>query len=104
MLTTEKTQETVIVHPEGKITAANADEFRQELLELVQSGAINLTINLEKVDIIDSKGLAVFIVCHKTVSEKGGSLVVVTDNSDLLGLFHIMRLDEHFTICGPDKA
>lgn len=104
MLTIGKSKETVNIYPEGKITAANADEFRQELCTLVNAGETNLTINLEKVDIIDSKGLAVFIVCHKTVSEKGGSLTVVTDNSDLRGLFHIMRLDEHFTICGSGKA
>ena len=104
MLTTEKTQETMVVYPEGKITAANADEFRQNLLELVQAGETNLTINLEKVDIIDSKGLAVFIICHKTLSEKGGDLTVVTENSDLRGLFHVMRLDEHFTICSSEES
>ncbi len=96
----EKQQETTNVIPEGKITASNADEFRQQLLDLFKEGHHNLIINLNKVDMIDSKGLSVFIVCHKTLSEQGGALTVVTDNQDFRDLFHVMRLDEHFTVTG----
>jgi anti-sigma B factor antagonist len=102
MVSTGKTVETTIVKPQGKITAANVNEFRQELLTLIESGSVNLLIDLADVDMIDSKGLAVFIVCHKTVTAKGGSLTVVTDNNDLLGLFRVMRLDEHFTVRGSE--
>lgn len=102
MVMIEKTNETVRICPEGKITAVNADDFRKELLKLVQEGQIHLTIDLKQVDIIDSKGLSVFIVCHKTVTEKGGALTVVTDNQDFRDLFHVMRLDEHFTVCGSE--
>ncbi len=98
MIATEKCQDSTIIKPEGKITAANVDVFRQDLLELVESGEVNLTIDLEKVEMIDSKGLAVFIICHKTVTDKGGELIVVCDNPDMLNLFHAMRLDEHFTV------
>ncbi|MBI9017179.1 MAG: STAS domain-containing protein [Phycisphaerae bacterium] len=86
------------LNPDGKITAANADEFRQELLELVESGILQITINLNNVDMIDSKGLAVFIVCHKTLAAKGGSLTVISDNEELCNLFHLMRFDEHFAV------
>ncbi len=87
-----------VVKPEGKITAANADEFRKELLSVVENGHVDLTIDLSQVDMLDSKGLAVFIVCHKTVLEKKGSLTIVTDNRDFQDLFHVMRLDRHFTV------
>ena len=102
MIETEKGNATTVVRPKGIITAANADEFKQELRELVDAGSLNLTIDLDGVDMIDSKGLAVFVVCHQTVSAKGGSLTVVTDNKDLLGLFHVMRLDRHFTVRGSE--
>ena len=98
MINTEQANGIATVQPTGKITAGNADIFRQELLELVESGVHTLTIDLNNVDIIDSKGLSVFIVCHKTLSEKGGSLNVLTDNKDFQQLFHVMRLDEHFKV------
>ena len=67
MASTEKAVETVTVKPQGKITATNVDEFRQELLALVESGSVDLLIDLADVDMIDSKGLAVFIVCQKKI-------------------------------------
>ena len=98
MLTTEKSNNTITVSPEGTITAANAESLRQELLELVQEGDCNLTINLNKVEMMDSKGLAIFVVCHKFLSERDKELTVVTDNEDFRELFHVMRLDQHFTV------
>ncbi|MCH9022507.1 MAG: STAS domain-containing protein [Planctomycetes bacterium] len=102
MIQIQKTNETVIVTPQGQLDASCAEEFRQDLLELVQSGEHDITIDLKEVDIMDSKGLSVFIVCHKSLSEKGGKLTVVTDNEDFRGLFHVMRLDEQFTVCGSE--
>ena len=102
MSVTQKQENTVIVRPEGKITAANADDFRHELQDLVNAGAVDLTIDLSSVDMVDSKGLAVFIVCHKTITEKGGTLTVITDNEGLRGLFHVMRLDERFVVKGSE--
>ncbi len=100
MLQTENTESTMVIRPEGKITALNADQYRQELNELVEAGNLDLTIDLANVDIIDSKGLGVFVVCYKALGEKGGKLTVVTDNEDFRQLFHVMRLDEHFTVRG----
>lgn len=101
MIQTEKQTDTMVVKPSGKITAANANEFRDSLHELFEAGHVDLTIDLVDVDMIDSKGLAVFIVCHQALQTKGGSLTVVSDNEDLLGLFRVMRLDQHFTVREP---
>jgi len=100
MIETEKKDNTTVVRPKGIITAANAGEFKQSLHDLVESGVCDLTIDLADVEMIDSQGLAVFVVCHQTVSAKGGSLTVITDNEDILGLFRVMRLDQHFTVKG----
>lgn len=100
MIETEKKGDTTVVRPTGVITAANADDFRKELHALVESGVLDITIDLANVDMIDSKGLAVFVVCHQTLMPKGGNLTVVTDNADLQGLFRVMRLDQHFTVRG----
>ncbi len=103
MLTAEKKDNAMWVRPSGKITAAGVDEFRKELLELVEGGETELVIDLNDVDILDSKGIAVFIVCHKSLKEKGGDLSIVTDNEDFKGLFRVMRLDEHFTVRGSNE-
>ncbi|MHC5111141.1 MAG: STAS domain-containing protein [Planctomycetota bacterium] len=94
------TDDRTVVKPEGKVTAANANELRKELQSLVSDGHVHLVIDLSHVDMIDSRGLSVFIVCHQSVSEAGGSLSVIGANEDLRGLFRVMRLDEHFSVNG----
>ena len=105
MFKAETQEDKLIIKPEGPITIGNnADGLREALSKYVEEGHINIVIDLENVDMIDSKGLAVFVVCHQAVSEKGGTLTVVTDNEDLRTLFHVLRLDKHFTVCSPAEA
>ena len=100
MIQTETRDGTTVVHPEGAITAANADELRAELLGLINEGARSIEIDLAEVGMIDSRGLSVFVMCHRSLQENDGTLTVVTDAPDLRGLFRLLRLDEHFTVRG----
>lgn len=97
-MTGTETNNAVVVRPQGRITAVNVDAFRRELQGLIDSGKYHLVIDLADVDLIDSKGLAVFIMCHQSVASRSGSLTVLTSNQDLQGLFRVMRLDRHFTV------
>ncbi|MCC7293290.1 MAG: STAS domain-containing protein [Phycisphaerales bacterium] len=87
-----------VVRPAGTITALNADEFRAALQEQLADGAKDLTIDLSDVDLIDSRGLAVFVVCHQTLLARGGTLTVLGADANLKGLFRVIRLDEHFRV------
>jgi anti-sigma B factor antagonist len=98
MTQTEQVSGSLVVRPAGDIVASRVDEFRRELQELVTQGNVHLVIDLGGVNMIDSKGLAVFMLCHKSVNAAGGSLTVVTRNEDFRQLFHVMRMDEHFRI------
>ncbi len=88
-----------IVRPEGPITAARCEEFRQELQDKVDEGFVEIAVNLEAVDFIDSRGLSVFVVCHKTLSKKKkGKIRVFNASDDLKKLFQIMSLDGQFVV------
>lgn len=100
MTAQSQTDNSIVIRPERDITASYADAFRQELQELVAGGQTEITIDLSGVGMLDSKGLAVFMLCHKSLQAVGGRLVVVADNEDFRHLFHVMRMDEHFTVTG----
>ncbi|MCK4660726.1 MAG: STAS domain-containing protein [Phycisphaerae bacterium] len=100
MLQTEQLDEMLVVKPDGDIVASALESFRKELQGLIEQGHVNLAIDLDGVGIIDSKGLAIFMLCHKSLTAKGGRLVVLTGNEDFKQLFHVMRMDEHFTVAG----
>ncbi|MBN1491248.1 MAG: STAS domain-containing protein [Phycisphaerae bacterium] len=98
MMQTEARSEMLVIKPDHDIVASHTEAMRQELQALVGQNHVNLAIDLGDVQMIDSKGLAIFMLCHKSVSAKGGRLVVLTANPDFKQLFHIMRMDEHFTV------
>lgn len=104
MMQVETKADSTVVRPQGRITAANAEQLKKALQEVIEAGATRLTIDLEKVDMIDSKGLAVFIVCYQTLAQRSGTLTVVTHSPDMLGLFQVMRLDRHFTVASAQGA
>jgi anti-anti-sigma factor len=87
-----------VVTPARNIVASFLDEFRKELQEVLDGGCRELTIDLKNVEIIDSRGLAVFMLCHNSLARVDGHLRVVTQNEDLRHLFHVMRLDQHITV------
>lgn len=94
--------EAYVSRPEGAITSRIAEDFRVQLNDLIIAGVRDLTIDLSAVDLIDSKGLAVFIVCHQNLQQVDGKLTVLTPNENLLELFREMRLDQHFSVVNPN--
>ncbi|MBP7933726.1 MAG: STAS domain-containing protein [Phycisphaerae bacterium] len=98
MTQTGATAEAFVVKPGRDIVISYVETFRRELLSLIDQGHLNLVIDLDGVSMIDSKGLAIFMLCYKSLSAKGGKLTVLTSDQDLRYLFKVMRMDEMFTV------
>lgn len=98
MTQTGATAEMFVVKPGRDIVVSYVETFRRELLSLIEQGHLNLVIDLNGVSMIDSKGLAIFMLCYKSLSAKGGKLTVLTSDQDLRYLFKVMRMDEMFTV------
>ena len=92
------TQERSVVVPDKDIVASTFEEFRKQLQELLDGGCRELVIDLQKVKIVDSRGLALFMLCQNSLARAGGKLILVTQNKDLLHLFRVMRLDQRIHI------
>ena len=91
---TQAVKDWTVVKPSGAISGATIDALKTELLDLVEGGVVNVEINLADVDIIDSKGMGLLVVCHQTLTAKDGRLRISGANEDVRGLLKVMRLDE----------
>lgn len=87
-----------VITPGKDIVASMADEFREELKDLIQDGVTQLTIDLSNVTMMDSIGMGLLIAAHNSLRNGGGKLLIVKASDDILGLFKTMRLDKHFDI------
>ena len=94
----ESESTTHTIRPGYDIVASKLDQFRDEVQAVIDDGAVEMVIDLGEVTMIDSRGLAVFAVCQKALADRGGKLTVRQANPDLVRLFAMTRLDQHFEV------
>ncbi|MCP3925332.1 MAG: STAS domain-containing protein [Desulfobacterales bacterium] len=88
----------VSVIPEGNLIASVANVLRTDLSEVLDDKPVNLTIDLNESEMVDSVGIGVIIATHNSVAKNGGTLRVINVKEDIYDLLCTMRLNNHFEI------
>lgn len=94
----QSSNDRAVITPSKDIVANTVQDLRAELFEVIQSGEKHVVVDLQHVEIVDSTGLGVLISAQNSVQEQGGGLTVINVSDDILRLFKIMRLDQHFVV------
>lgn len=84
----------------GEIDIFNSTEFKEALLDIIKDDNLDLKINCEALDYIDSTGLGVLIAVLKKVKSYEGEIHLVNVKPSLSKLFKITNLDKVFIIEG----
>jgi anti-sigma B factor antagonist len=95
---TQAPAEATVIRPSGELTASSIDEYRAEWLSLITAGKTNLVIDLAGITSLDSSGLGLLLQCSASVRNAGGTLALVTSDTNYLRLFRITRIDERIAI------
>lgn len=94
-----------IIDLAGEVDAYTSARFREAMLELIEDGAANLIISMEKVEYIDSSGLGALVGGLKRVSEREGRIVIVCSNPQIRKVFEITGLEKVFRVyAAEDEA
>jgi len=85
-----------VIAPEGdRLTAASANQFRQQASQLIDEGQSRLVIDLSEVRFVDSSGLGAIVGLLKRVGNRGE--VVVCGLTDAVRqMFRITRMERVF--------
>ena len=97
-LATREVDGRAVVAVGGEIDVYTAPKLRDQITELVGSGAYNLVIDLEAVEFLDSTGLGVLVGGLKKVRAHDGSLELICSQERLLKIFRITGLAKVFVI------
>jgi anti-sigma B factor antagonist len=81
-----------ILRVSGEIDMATAPRLRQQVVVMVNTGHLNVILDLTEVDFLDSVGLGVVVGAVKRVRTNGGEIHIVCANEQILKLFDITRL------------
>ncbi|MGF7073330.1 STAS domain-containing protein [Mucilaginibacter sp. P25] len=76
----------------------NAEQFKSELMSLINKGNKYVIVNFEQVIYVDSSFLGALVSALKLAMNSGGDIAVVGLNNDIRSLFQLVRLDKVFRI------
>ena len=82
----------------GEVDLYTAPEFKERMVELIESGKKQIVVDLSKATFIDSTTLGVLVGGVKRLRPAGGSLALVCTDENITKIFEITGLDRVFPI------
>jgi anti-sigma B factor antagonist len=82
----------------GRVDSSNASQLGEKLSEQIESGSINLVVDLSSVEYMSSAGLRELVAALKRVKKEGGDLRLASPSDrvrevlDLAGLSSIFEI------------
>ena len=82
----------------GRITVGEVTPVREKITQLLTTGHIQIVLDLENVDYIDSTGLGNLVISYTQVKKAGGALKLLHLNKRNVELLALTRLHTIFDV------
>lgn len=93
----------VILSLKGRLTVGEASSIREKCSELTAAGQVNVVLNLEHVEYIDSTGLGAMVICFTSLKKAGGALKLVNPNKRNVELLLLTKLHTIFEVFADEQ-
>lgn len=94
----QRVNDTLNISGLKQLTAANADSFQSAVKNQLTPDIKNLVLHADDIDLMDSTGLGVMIIIHKTISQHEGVTTISNPTNIVLQLLKMTRLNQVFKI------
>jgi anti-anti-sigma factor len=98
--TLTRTEDRVMVQPNGDVTAPAVPELREVLRGAVAEGVREVVLDLSNAKMLDSCGIGLLIAVHNSLRKAGGKLGVIHASQEIVALLQAMRIHQHFSVTG----
>jgi anti-anti-sigma factor len=92
------------IRPDVDVVSSTADDFREEVLNLINQNNCEIVIDLEGVDEIDSFGIGVFIATYNALLKKEKKFLITNASHPIFALLHTMGLTRRFEVLPRNPA
>lgn len=94
-----KAPQIALFEPSGYITAANVQEFQEQLTNLVnQSDCITFLVDMSRVEFLDSAGLMALVTAFRLAQSQGKSFNICSIPPSVKIIFELTQLDRILSI------
>ena len=88
------------IHLEGELDVSSADKLKEYLHNLADEKILDMKINLQNLDYIDSTGLGVMIGVLKKLKTDNKEIYILNPKNNVKKIFTITGLDKIFKMEG----
>ena len=92
-----------ILSLKGRLTVGEASSVREKVNEVAAAGHVNVLLNLEHVEYIDSTGLGALVICFTSLKKAGGALKLVNPNKRNIELLLLTKLHTIFEVFSDEQ-
>ena len=89
----EEKEKILVIRFKGKLDAISSPQMEDKLSELMNSGQINIIINLEKIDYLSSAGIRMLLIIFKKIRSLGGNFVLCSVTEPVLEV--LQKIQNH---------
>src|ERR1700683_2773170 len=93
----------VILSLKGRLTVGEASSVREQCSAVAANGNVNVLLNLEHVEYIDSTGLGAMVICFTSLKKAGGALKLVNPNKRNIELLLLTKLHTIFEVFSDEQ-
>jgi len=92
-----------ILSLKGRLTVGEASAVREQCTAVAAGGNVNVLLNLEHVEYIDSTGLGALVICFTSLKKAGGALKLVNPNKRNVELLLLTKLHTIFEVFADEQ-
>jgi anti-sigma B factor antagonist len=92
-----------ILSLKGRLTVGEASAVREKVSAVAAAGNVNVILNLENVEYIDSTGLGAMVICFTSLKKAGGALKLVNPNKRNVELLLLTKLHTIFEVFADEQ-
>jgi anti-sigma B factor antagonist len=87
----------------GRLTVGEASSVREKITAVIATGTVNVLLNLQHVEYIDSTGLGALVICFTSLKKAGGALKLVNPNKRNVELLLLTKLHTIFEVFADEQ-
>ncbi|GAA2435543.1 anti-sigma factor antagonist BldG [Actinomadura vinacea] len=87
-----------VVKISGEIDVFTSPRLRENLLDIIDNGALHLVVDLSDVTFLDSTGLGVLVGIYHRLRARDGSMSFMGVNDRVRRVFHVTQLTKIFVL------
>jgi anti-sigma B factor antagonist len=87
-----------LVNIQGRLDAATAPTFKQQITEAISQGKVRLALHIAHVSFMDSTGLGALVAALKATRRANGDISIIAPSPQVQKLFRLTAMDRVFRI------